>query len=119
MYLTSAATLACVVRRVGVGALEEDERALVHAMTMPAGQHFSKQAKDRVQGPTPQLLRVWQAHDREADEDHHAGFDARELPEYRTTMYKNVLSYAGTLARVLHRMGVGTLEESARLIGLG
>jgi hypothetical protein len=59
-------------------------------------------------------LRVWQAHDREADEDHHPGFDARELTEYRTTMYRNVLSYAGTLARVLHRMGVGTLEESAR-----
>lgn len=47
MYLTSAATLACVDRRVGVGALEEDEHALVHAMTMPAGQHFSKQAKVR------------------------------------------------------------------------
>ncbi|KAJ7304880.1 hypothetical protein DFH08DRAFT_825239 [Mycena albidolilacea] len=81
MYLTSAATLACVVRRVGVGALEEGERALAHAMTM--GQHFSKQAflaKDRVPGPT-QLLRVWQAHDREADEDHHAGFDARGAGE--------------------------------------
>ncbi|KAJ6535076.1 G-protein alpha subunit [Mycena capillaripes] len=45
---------------------------------------------------------------------HHGGFDARELAEYRTTIYKNVLYYAGTLAHVVRRVGVGTLEESER-----
>ncbi|KAJ6506051.1 heterotrimeric G-protein alpha subunit, GPA3-like protein [Mycena vulgaris] len=42
------------------------------------------------------------------------GFDARELAEYRTTIYKNVLDSAGTLARVVRRVGVGPLEESER-----
>ncbi|KAJ7455070.1 heterotrimeric G-protein alpha subunit, GPA3-like protein [Mycena latifolia] len=45
---------------------------------------------------------------------HHGGFDARELAEYRTMIYKNVLSYARTLARVVHRIGVGTLEKRER-----
>ncbi|KAJ6596198.1 heterotrimeric G-protein alpha subunit, GPA3-like protein [Mycena vulgaris] len=40
-----------------------------------------------------------------------AGFTAREHAEYRTTIYKNVLDSAGTLARVVRRVGVGRLEE--------
>ncbi|KAJ6452614.1 heterotrimeric G-protein alpha subunit, GPA3-like protein [Mycena sanguinolenta] len=36
---------------------------------------------------------------------HQAGFDARERQEYRTTIYKNVLDSAGTLARVVRRTG--------------
>ncbi|KAJ7888513.1 G-protein alpha subunit [Mycena leptocephala] len=44
----------------------------------------------------------------------HGGFDARELAEYRTMIYENVLSYAGTLARVVRQVGVGTLEERER-----
>ncbi|KAJ6452577.1 heterotrimeric G-protein alpha subunit, GPA3-like protein [Mycena sanguinolenta] len=37
---------------------------------------------------------------------HQAGFDARERQEYRTTIYKNVLDSAGTLARVVRRVGL-------------
>ncbi|KAJ6583078.1 heterotrimeric G-protein alpha subunit, GPA3-like protein [Mycena vulgaris] len=44
----------------------------------------------------------------------HQGFDARELAEYRTTIYRNVLDSAGTLARVVHRVGVGALKEGER-----
>ncbi|KAJ7083891.1 guanine nucleotide binding protein, alpha subunit [Mycena epipterygia] len=42
------------------------------------------------------------------------GFDARELAEYRTTIYSNVLDSAGTLARVVRQVGVGALEEGER-----
>jgi guanine nucleotide-binding protein subunit alpha len=44
----------------------------------------------------------------------HQGFDARELNEYRATIYNDVLDSAGTLARVVRRVGVGTLEEGER-----
>ncbi|KAJ7899672.1 heterotrimeric G-protein alpha subunit, GPA3-like protein [Mycena leptocephala] len=42
---------------------------------------------------------------------HQAGFDARERAEYRTTIYKNVLDSAGTLARVIRRVGLERFEE--------
>ncbi|KAJ7889881.1 heterotrimeric G-protein alpha subunit, GPA3-like protein [Mycena olivaceomarginata] len=41
---------------------------------------------------------------------HQAGFDTRERAEYRTTIYKNVLDSAATLARVIRRMGLGAFE---------
>ncbi|KAJ7083887.1 heterotrimeric G-protein alpha subunit, GPA3-like protein [Mycena epipterygia] len=41
----------------------------------------------------------------------HQGFDVGELAEYRTTIYRNVLDSAGTLARVVRQVGVGALEE--------
>ncbi|KAJ6568527.1 guanine nucleotide binding protein, alpha subunit [Mycena capillaripes] len=41
-------------------------------------------------------------------------FDAHELGEYRTMIYRIVLEYAGTLARAVHRVGVGVLEEGER-----
>jgi guanine nucleotide-binding protein subunit alpha len=44
----------------------------------------------------------------------HQGFDTRERNEYRTMIYKDVLDSAGTLARVVRRVGVGTLEEGER-----
>ncbi|KAJ7847978.1 heterotrimeric G protein alpha subunit 2 [Mycena leptocephala] len=44
----------------------------------------------------------------------HQGFDARERNEYRAMIYKYVLDSAGTLARVVRRAGVGTLEEGER-----
>ncbi|KAJ7135282.1 heterotrimeric G-protein alpha subunit, GPA3-like protein [Mycena crocata] len=37
---------------------------------------------------------------------HQRGFDERERAEYRTTIYKNVLDSADTLARVVRRVGV-------------
>ncbi|KAJ6460180.1 guanine nucleotide binding protein, alpha subunit [Mycena sanguinolenta] len=42
---------------------------------------------------------------------HQAGFDARERQEYRTTIYKNVLDSAGTLARVVRRVGLGAFSD--------
>jgi hypothetical protein len=42
---------------------------------------------------------------------HHGGFDKRERTEYRTTIYKNVLDSAGTLARVVRRVGLGAFDE--------
>ncbi|KAF8154375.1 heterotrimeric G-protein alpha subunit, GPA3-like protein [Mycena galopus ATCC 62051] len=36
---------------------------------------------------------------------HQDGFDERERAEYRTTVYRNVLDSAGTLARVVRRVG--------------
>ncbi|KAJ7117096.1 heterotrimeric G-protein alpha subunit, GPA3-like protein [Mycena epipterygia] len=39
---------------------------------------------------------------------HQAGFDDRERAEYRTIIYKNVLDSAGTLARVVRRLGAPT-----------
>ncbi|KAJ7083894.1 guanine nucleotide binding protein, alpha subunit [Mycena epipterygia] len=44
----------------------------------------------------------------------HQGFDAHELAESRTTIYRNVLDSAGTLARVVRQVGVGALEEGER-----
>ncbi|KAJ7083886.1 guanine nucleotide binding protein, alpha subunit [Mycena epipterygia] len=44
----------------------------------------------------------------------HQGFDAGELVEYRTTIYRNVLDSAGTLARVVRQVGIGALEEGER-----
>ncbi|KAJ7083902.1 G-protein alpha subunit [Mycena epipterygia] len=44
----------------------------------------------------------------------HQGFDACELAESRTTIYRNVLDSAGTLARVVRRVGVDVLEEGER-----
>ncbi|KAJ7798557.1 G-protein alpha subunit-domain-containing protein [Mycena olivaceomarginata] len=41
---------------------------------------------------------------------HQAGFDTRERSEYRTTIYKNVLDSAATLARVVRRVGLGAFE---------
>ncbi|KAJ7798553.1 heterotrimeric G-protein alpha subunit, GPA3-like protein [Mycena olivaceomarginata] len=41
---------------------------------------------------------------------HQAGFDTRERAEYRTTIYKNVLDSAATLARVIRRVGLGAFE---------
>ncbi|KAJ7117137.1 hypothetical protein C8R44DRAFT_926049 [Mycena epipterygia] len=40
---------------------------------------------------------------------HQAGFDDRERAENRTIIYKNVLDSAGTLARVVRRLGVKLL----------
>ncbi|KAJ7351422.1 heterotrimeric G-protein alpha subunit, GPA3-like protein [Mycena albidolilacea] len=40
---------------------------------------------------------------------HQAGFDTRERAEYRTTIYKNVLDSAATLARVIRRVGMGAM----------
>ncbi|KAJ6596186.1 heterotrimeric G-protein alpha subunit, GPA3-like protein [Mycena vulgaris] len=42
---------------------------------------------------------------------HQAGFTQRERAEYRTTIYKNVLDSARTLARVVRRVGVERLEK--------
>jgi hypothetical protein len=42
---------------------------------------------------------------------HQGGFDERERTEYRTTIYKNVLDSAGTLARVVRRVGLGAFGE--------
>jgi hypothetical protein len=42
---------------------------------------------------------------------HLGGFDKRERAEYRTTIYKNVLDSAGTLARVVRRVGLGAFDE--------
>ncbi|KAF7332888.1 Heterotrimeric G-protein alpha subunit, GPA3-like protein [Mycena venus] len=42
---------------------------------------------------------------------HQAGFDERERAEYRTTIYKNVLDSAGTLARVVRKVGLGAFGE--------
>jgi hypothetical protein len=42
---------------------------------------------------------------------HHGGFNERERTEYRTTIYKNVLDSAGTLARVVRRVGLGAFDE--------
>jgi hypothetical protein len=39
------------------------------------------------------------------------GLDVRERAEYRTTIYKDVLDWAGTLARVVERVGVDSLPE--------
>ncbi|KAJ6556395.1 heterotrimeric G-protein alpha subunit, GPA3-like protein [Mycena capillaripes] len=44
---------------------------------------------------------------------HQAGFDVRERTEYRTTIYKNVLDSAGTLARVVRRVGLGKAPTPA------
>ncbi|KAJ7079424.1 heterotrimeric G-protein alpha subunit, GPA3-like protein [Mycena belliarum] len=45
---------------------------------------------------------------------HQAGFDARARAEFRTTIYKNVLDSAGTLARAVRRVGPGALPTDAR-----
>ncbi|KAJ7934312.1 guanine nucleotide binding protein, alpha subunit, partial [Mycena leptocephala] len=42
---------------------------------------------------------------------HQGGHDERERAEYRTTIYKNVLDWAGTLTRVVERVGVDSLPE--------
>jgi hypothetical protein len=131
--LDSAGTLAHVVQRVGVGALEEGERALVYAMT--TGQPFSKKAllaKARSDAIDRQIMEDSMRFRKECKvlllglcgsgkrtivkrmKIQHGGFDARELAEYRTMIYENVLSYAGTLARVVRQVGVGTLEERER-----
>ncbi|KAJ7251864.1 heterotrimeric G-protein alpha subunit, GPA3-like protein [Mycena rebaudengoi] len=44
----------------------------------------------------------------------HQGFEAHELAEYRTTIYRTVLDSAATLARVVRRVGVRALEEDER-----
>ncbi|KAJ7301264.1 heterotrimeric G-protein alpha subunit, GPA3-like protein [Mycena albidolilacea] len=45
---------------------------------------------------------------------HQGGFDERERTEYRTTIYKNVLDSAGTLARVVRKTGrVSSRPETA------
>ncbi|KAJ7254741.1 heterotrimeric G-protein alpha subunit, GPA3-like protein [Mycena rebaudengoi] len=44
----------------------------------------------------------------------HQGFEAHELAEYRTTIYRTVLDSAATLARVVRRVGVRVLEEDER-----
>ncbi|KAJ6596193.1 G-protein alpha subunit [Mycena vulgaris] len=54
---------------------------------------------------------------------HQAGFTAHERAEYRTTIYKNVLDSARTLARVVRRVGVERLEKgeqahAARLLAV-
>ncbi|KAJ7917636.1 heterotrimeric G-protein alpha subunit, GPA3-like protein [Mycena leptocephala] len=46
---------------------------------------------------------------------HQAGFDARERAEYRTTIYKNVLDSAGTLARVIRRVGLERGIQTGRV----
>ncbi|KAJ7500121.1 heterotrimeric G-protein alpha subunit, GPA3-like protein [Mycena latifolia] len=43
---------------------------------------------------------------------HQAGYDTRARAEFRTTIYKNVLDSAVTLARVVRRVGVGSLGEA-------
>ncbi|KAJ7723127.1 putative G protein alpha subunit GNA-3 [Mycena metata] len=45
---------------------------------------------------------------------HQGGFEDRERVDYRTTVYKNVLDSAGTLAMVVRRVGVGRLGLVAR-----
>ncbi|KAJ7846555.1 heterotrimeric G protein alpha subunit [Mycena leptocephala] len=44
------------------------------------------------------------------------GLDVRERAEYRTTIYKNVLDWAGTLARVVERVGVDSLPEKTHVV---
>ncbi|KAJ7212758.1 heterotrimeric G-protein alpha subunit, GPA3-like protein [Mycena haematopus] len=45
---------------------------------------------------------------------HQEGFDARERQEYRTTIYKNVLDSAGTLARVVRGVGLAAFGDEER-----
>jgi hypothetical protein len=45
---------------------------------------------------------------------HQDGFSRDELIEYRPRIFKNVLDSAGTLARVVRRVGVGALAEGER-----
>ncbi|KAJ7652801.1 putative G protein alpha subunit GNA-3 [Mycena polygramma] len=42
---------------------------------------------------------------------HQGGFDERERAEYRTVIYRNVLDCAGTLARVVRRVGVAGFDD--------
>ncbi|KAJ6478208.1 G-protein alpha subunit-domain-containing protein [Mycena sanguinolenta] len=42
---------------------------------------------------------------------HQGGYAERERVEYRMTIYKNVLDFVGLLARVVRRVGVGSLPE--------
>ncbi|KAJ7731585.1 heterotrimeric G-protein alpha subunit, GPA3-like protein [Mycena maculata] len=42
---------------------------------------------------------------------HQGGHDKRERGEYRMAIYKNVLDCVGTLARVVRKVGVGSLPE--------
>ncbi|KAF7368473.1 Heterotrimeric G-protein alpha subunit, GPA3-like protein [Mycena venus] len=45
---------------------------------------------------------------------HQHGFEQRELVAYRPVIHKNVLDCAGTLARIIRRIGVAALPEDDR-----
>ncbi|KAF8183299.1 guanine nucleotide binding protein, alpha subunit [Mycena galopus ATCC 62051] len=47
---------------------------------------------------------------------HQGGFDERERAEYRTTVYRNVLDSAATLARVVRRVGVDREGQRASVV---
>ncbi|KAF7359989.1 Guanine nucleotide-binding protein subunit alpha [Mycena venus] len=116
--LDSAGTFARVIRRVGVGALEEGERVIYAARSDAIDQQIMEDSKRYRKECKVLLLGLCGSGKRTIVKQmkiHHGGFDARELAEYRTTIYENVLSYAGSLALVVRQVCIGTLEEKDRV----